>query len=242
METITEEFFSRVEQAVMSMKSLSNEQVELIAQRAIDSLTKTIGSGQEKIIDAAISNFFQFEENVRNMEPETLEKTMSFLADQLCDAFDDALVSVETAQETIDEVTPYIPTNVTESIRCKIEKSKTSNNEIPRSDWIAIIGIIVTVLLFVAGQVASNKHEQNEEALWAATAEYQQESLELQRRDVELKQEFLDYLQNLQSDSVEVRDVAENISNAEQHIQELVDSQNISESCDTLQKQSDRQP
>ena len=116
---------------------------------------------------------------LRRISPEILNKIQ-----------ENAEISVEDARAVVEEVKPYLPPEVTESVKTKIEKTKTQDNKLSWSDWIAIAGVIVTILLFIAGQVSSDEHDQNEESFWSASAQYQQESLDLQKREAEHSEEF----------------------------------------------------
>ena len=146
-----------------------------------------------------------------------------------------AVITVEEAKEIVNDVEPYLPASVTKAVQTEIEKKKTTDDKISRSDWISIIGILVTILLFFAEQTLSSEHDQKEEAYWAATNEYQQESLELQKEDIALKQEILDYFKDLQGDSFCFDDVSNSVSNS-------VDSQPETEEHEAVQDGQQKKP
>lgn len=102
----------------------------------------------------------------------------------------DAVIPAEKARAVVEEVKSYLPVEVTEEVENKFSSAQTAGNNISRSDWIAIIGIIVPVLIALAGWALSLEHDQKEEAAWCATAEYQQESLEIQRQNAKQLEEF----------------------------------------------------
>ena len=95
-----------------------------------------------------------------------------------------------STQAVLDEVEPLLPTEAVETINAKIAEVKTPDNAIPQKDWVGIISIIVTILLFLAGQALSSEHDKKEESSWSATAEYQQEMLEIQREEAETAENF----------------------------------------------------
>ena len=99
-------------------------------------------------------------------------------------------VPLASTQAVLDEVEPLLPTEAVETINAKIAEVKTPDNAIPQKDWVGIISIIVTILLFLAGQALSSEHDKKEESSWSATAEYQQEMLEIQREEVERSENF----------------------------------------------------
>lgn len=146
-----------------------------------------------------------------------------------------ATISLEDTRTILEEVKPLLPTEAVETINTKIADVKTPNNAISQKDWVGIISIIVTVLLFLAGQALSSEHDKKEEAFWAATNAYQQESLATQKEDVRLKQELLDYLKNSQSCSVASCDCSESVYDTEQHIVDSPNSQDNAENQDSIQ-------
>ena len=99
-------------------------------------------------------------------------------------------VPLASTQAVLDEVEPLLPTEAVETINAKIAEVKTPDNAIPQKDWVGIISIIVTILLFLAGQALSSEHDKKEESSWSATAEYQQEMLEIQREEAERSENF----------------------------------------------------
>ena len=57
-------------------------------------------------------------------------------------------VPLASTQAVLDEVEPLLPTEAVETINAKIAEVKTPDNAIPQKDWVGIISIIVTILLF----------------------------------------------------------------------------------------------
>lgn len=119
-------------------------------------------------------------------------------------------IPAEEVQVALAGVKSYLPEETAELVDAKVKEAQTADKKISNSDWIAIIGIIVTILLFIVGQCSSVEHEQKEEAAWSAFAEYQQESIELQKQDITLKQEILDCLKNQNEVVVETQDASVN--------------------------------
>lgn len=163
-----------------------------------------------------------------------------------CSMDEYAEVSLEEAEAVIEEVGAYLPTDVAKAVECGISEAKTSDEKLVHIDWVKVLELLLPILLFIAGQVASKAHEEKEEALWEETKAYQQESLELQKEDVQLKQEILNHLKNSQNRSVEVCDCSESVYDSsesvrdtEQHIKDSSDSQVDLENQNTLQEQTD---
>lgn len=137
-------------------------------------------------------------------------------------------IPAEKVQPVLDEMERCLPKEATEVVNAKIAKSKTTDNKISLSDWITIVGILMSIFLFFAEQTLSAEHDKKEEAYWSATDKYQQESLELQRQDIALKQEILDYFKDLQSDSFRLNDVSDDVYSS-------VDSQPETENHEAIQ-------
>lgn len=96
-------------------------------------------------------------------------------------------IPAEEVQEVLTGVKSCLPEEAIELVDAKVKEAQTADKKISNSDWIAIIGIIVTILLFIVDQCSSVEHEQKEEAAWSAFAEYQQESSELQKTGPHIK-------------------------------------------------------
>lgn len=119
-------------------------------------------------------------------------------------------IPAEEVQEVLAGVKSCLPEEAIELVDAKVKEAQTADKKISNSDWIAIIGIIVTILLFIVDQCSSVEHEQKEEAAWSAFAEYQQESIELQKQDLTLRQEILDCLKNQNEVAAETQDASVN--------------------------------
>ncbi len=119
-------------------------------------------------------------------------------------------IPAEEVREALADVKSCLPEEAVELVDAKIKETQTADKKISNSDWIAIIGIIVTILLFIVDQCSSVEHEQKEEAAWSTFAEYQQESIELQKQDITLKQEILDCLKNQNEVAAETQDASVN--------------------------------
>ena len=119
-------------------------------------------------------------------------------------------IPAEEVQEALAGVKSCLPEEAVELVDTKVKEAQTADKKIANSDWIAIIGIIVTILLFIVDQCSSVEHEQKEEAAWSAFAEYQQESIELQKQDITLRQEILDCLKNQNKVAAETQDASVN--------------------------------
>ena len=145
-------------------------------------------------------------------------------------------IPIEKVQPVLDEMERCLPREVAEVVDDKVANSKTLNNKLSLSDWIAIVGIFVSIIVFFAEQASSNEHDRKEETYWAATNEYQQESLELQRQDIALKQEILDYFKDLQSGSFRLNDVSDDVCDLVDHQTETEDHEAVQ---DSQQKKSD---
>lgn len=151
----------------------------------------------------------------------------------------DAVIPAEKARAVVEEVKSYLPVEVTEEVENKFSSAQTAGNNISRSDWLTIIEIIVPVLIALAGWVLSLEHDQKEEDFWYATAEYQQEDLELKRQDIALKQEILEHLKNPQDAPMGIGDTSENVANSGQHVIDSVDSQDDADDQSVLQERPD---
>lgn len=133
-------------------------------------------------------------------------------------------IPVEEVQEVFSDIKSCLPEEVAGLLDAKVEEVQTTNKKISASDWIAIIGIIVTILLSIFEQLSSAEHDQKEEAAWSALAEYRQESIELQKQDIALKQEILECLKNQNDIAAEAQETSVNaLETAHEGIQTAVD-------------------
>lgn len=73
-------------------------------------------------------------------------------------------IPAEEVQEALAGVKSCLPEEAVELVDAKVKEAQTAGKKISNSDWIAIIGIIVTILLFIVDQCSSVEHEQKEEA------------------------------------------------------------------------------
>jgi uncharacterized protein YdcH (DUF465 family) len=152
-------------------------------------------------------------------------------------------IPAEEVQEVLTGVKSCLPEEAIELVDAKVKEAQTADKKISNSDWIAIIGIIVTILLFIVDQCSSVEHEQKEEAAWSAFAEYQQESIELQKQDLTLKQEILDCLKNRNEVAAETQDASVNaLEVAQEDFEGAVDVADLpdnSQEQETLDKAGD---
>lgn len=152
-------------------------------------------------------------------------------------------IPAEEVQEVLAGVKSCLPEEAIELVDAKVKEAQTADKKISNSDWIAIIGIIVTILLFIVDQCSSVEHEQKEEAAWSAFAEYQQESIELQKQDLTLKQEILDCLKNRNEAAAETQDASANaLEVAQEDFEGAVDVADLpdnSQEQETLDKAGD---
>lgn len=152
-------------------------------------------------------------------------------------------IPAEEVREALADVKSCLPEKAVELVDAKVKEAQTADKKISNSDWIAIIGIIVTILLFVVDQCSSVEHEQKEEAAWSAFAEYQQESIELQKQDITLKQEILDCLKNQNEVAAETQDASVNALEVAQKGREsavdITDLPDNSQEQETLDKAGD---
>lgn len=152
-------------------------------------------------------------------------------------------IPAEEVQEALAGVKSCLPAETVELVDAKVKEAQTADKKISNSDWIAIIGIIVTILLFIVDQCSSVEHEQKEEAAWSAFAEYQQESIELQKQDLTLKQEILDCLKNRNEVAAEAQDASVNaLEVAQEDFEGAVDVADLpdnSQEQETLDKAGD---
>lgn len=152
-------------------------------------------------------------------------------------------IPAEEVQEVLAGVKSCLPEEAIELVDAKVKEAQTADKKISNSDWIAIIGIIVTILLFIVDQCSSVEHEQKEEAAWSAFAEYQQESIELQKQDLTLKQEILDCLKNRNEAAAETQDASVNaLEVAQEDFEGAVDVADLpdnSQEQETLDKAGD---
>lgn len=152
-------------------------------------------------------------------------------------------IPAEEVQEVLAGVKSCLPEEAVELVDAKVKEAQTADKKISNSDWIAIVGIIMTLLLFIVDQCSSVEHEQKEEAAWSAFAEYQQESIELQKQDITLKQEILDCLKNQHEITAKTQDVSVNALNvAQEGFESAVDVTDLpdnSQKQETLDKAGD---
>ena len=152
-------------------------------------------------------------------------------------------IPAEEVQEALAGVKSCLPEEAVELVDAKVKEAQTAGKKISNSDWIAIIGIIVTILLFIVDQCSSVEHEQKEEAAWSAFAEYQQESIELQKQDITLRQEILDCLKNQNDVAAETQDASVNaLEVAQEDFEGAVDVADLpddSQEQETLDKAGD---
>lgn len=239
------DYVAASEPAVQAINSLVTKQnfVE-IGQAVVDTLvnSSTVDTGQiAKSMSAMVEELGKsVSGSIHNVE--IAQSLIESLVRSAYSSSQDAMVSVEAARAVVDEVKPYLPPETVESVETKIERSKKPGDKLSKSDWIAIIGILVTIFLFAVGQASSSEHEQKEERLWTATVEYQQESLAIQKQDVELKKEILEYIQNLQSSSVDVSNNSDSVRNNDQRVADSVDPHNEEENQESIQKSLQEQP
>lgn len=99
-------------------------------------------------------------------------------------------IPIEKVQPVLDEMERCLPREVAEVVDDKVANSKTLNNKLSLSDWIAIVGIFVSIIVFFAEQASSNEHDRKEEAHWSAMEEYQQEMLDYQKQEAERSESF----------------------------------------------------
>lgn len=152
-------------------------------------------------------------------------------------------IPAEEVQEVLAGVKSCLPEEAVELVDAKVKEAQTADKKISNSDWIAIVGIIMTLLLFIVDQCSSAEHEQKEEAAWSAFAEYQQESIELQKQDLTLKQEILDCLKNRNEVAAETQDASVNaLEVAQEDFEGAVDVADLpdnSQEQETLDKAGD---
>lgn len=233
------DYVTASEPDVRAINSLVTKQnfVE-IGQAVVDTLVNSSTVDTSQITNSMSMALDELAKSMFNSIPnlEIAQSLIESLVKSACSSSLDDMVSVEAARAVVDEVKPYLPPETVESVETKIERSKKSGDKLSKSDWIAIIGILVTIFLFAVGQASSSEHEQKEERLWTATVEYQQESLAIQKQDVELKKEILEYIQNLQSSSVDVSGDPDGVGNDDQSVTDSVDSQNEDENQEPIEK------
>ena len=216
----------------------TNEQIMASTQAAMAQLMKAMDFDHQAVTESARAAILVLEKNMPEMKPEVVAKITEGLAEVFRSVSSGNEVPVEKAEAVVEEVKPYLPPVTAESVEAKIKEAKTSGGKMSRNDWLQIASIIVSVLLALMGWVGSLEHEQKEENFWAVTAEYQQESLETQRKELELKREILKCFQNLQGDAVDVCDASECVGNDNQCITDSIDPQDVVKDSDTLQEQA----
>ncbi len=152
-------------------------------------------------------------------------------------------IPAEEVQEVLADVKSCLPEEAVELVDAKVKEAQTADKKISNSDWIAIVGIIVTLLLFIVDQCSSVEHERKEEAAWSAFAEYQQESIELQKQDITLKREILDCLKNQHEVTAKTQDASVNaLKVAQEGFESAVDVTDLpdnSQKQETLDKAGD---
>lgn len=226
----------------MNEKNYTN-QAEVVAQQMYKLVQRELADNtsnlSQTILDAVQLDVDLWRATASEIIFQQNQETFKILREAALEAIRETtnhtVITVKEAKELVNDVEPYLPANVTKAVQTEIEKKKTPDDKISRSDWISIIGILVTILLLFAEQALSSEHDQKEEAYWAATNEYQQESLELQKEDIALKQEILDYFKDLQGDSLRLDDVPNCVCNP-------VDSQNDAENSGTVQDSQQKKP
>lgn len=140
---------------------------------------------------------------LRSVElPDLCPKSID-LADRLgriwAEASGETAVPLDETQAVIEEVKPYLPAEAAETLDTKITEAKTPDNKLTLDRWLAIIGILVSLLTAFYSQASSAEHEKKEEAAWSAAAEYQQENLALQKENNALQQKILECMEEMQN-------------------------------------------
>lgn len=199
------------------------------AQKALSSSLPVLSETMKEVVAEQLSNS-SYLESIRDIALSTLDD----LDLETPEKFPE--IPAEKIQPALDEVKRSLPKEAAEVINVKIAESKTADNKISLGNWIEIVGILVTILLFLAEQTLSSEHDKKEEAYWAATNEYQQESLELQREDISLKKEILDYFKDLQGNSFGVNDVSDDVCGP---VHSQTDAENHEAVQDGQQKKSE---
>ena len=153
----------------------------------------------------------------------------------------DVLVSADEAKTLVEEVKPYLPLEAAAAIDEKVTNAQTANAKVP---WSKIKEIILFVVAIWSLLLQLKPDPQTE---------IQAEMLELQKQETERSEEFR---QRTEEHFKIVEDAQERIAQAVEmlvdrfvetddesySVTDPVDSQNISEDCDALQDQSNRQP
>lgn len=160
----------------------------------------------------------QINENVPDINAMAFEKVLSIWKQALA-APNGELFSVNEVEAAIEEVTPYLTPEITETVNHELSTAKTSNNKIVKAVLVKILELIVIplILSLVTNQMATKEHDHKEEAHWAAMEEYQQSSLSTNQEIIELLKE----LKNASDVKVDVVDEADHLG---QTIIDSVDS------------------
>lgn len=156
-----------------------------------------------------------------HVDTEGLKKAL-LIFEQALKLSDDTWISFEEVEASLEEIKPYISSDINETVSCEISAAKTPDNKIQQSHWKKIletilISMVAPFMIFGAEQIASREHNCKEEAYWSATEEYQQEDLAIKKRILELLEETQD-ASDLHS---EIRDESHH---TEQHIVDSSDS------------------
>ena len=128
---------------------------------------------------------------------EGLKKAL-LIFDQALKLPDNAWISFEEVEASLEDVKPYLSPDINETINREISAAKTPDNKIQQIRWKKFIlesiitPVIVSLITSGVNRIASKERDRKEETSWSTTAEYQQEDLAIEKRILELLEEGQD--------------------------------------------------
>lgn len=157
-----------------------------------------------------------------SVNTEGLKRALLIL-DQALKLPNDTWIPFEEVEASLEDVKPYLSSDINETISREISAAKTPDNKIQQSHWkkfvleSIITPVIVSLITSGVNQIASKERDRKEETYWSTTAEYQQEALTIERRILESLKEGQD------TSDIHV-EIGDEPIYAEQHIVDSVDS------------------
>ena len=235
-------FMAEIEPTLQQMSEMVPQEQLLASARAItDALISALDFDRDMLMNSIQPALEEISELMRTQTQDMAQNLTAPLLEAFRFVPPDVLVSADEAKTFVDDVMPYMPLVAAAAIDEKVTNAQTANAKVP---WSKIKEIILFVVAIWSLLLQLNPDPQTE---------IQTEMLELQRQEAERSEEFR---QRTEEHFEIVEDAQERIAQAVEmlvdrfvetddesySVTDPVDSQNISEDCDALQDQSNRQP
>lgn len=235
-------FMAEIEPTLQQISEMVPQEQLLASARAItDALISALDFDRDMLMNSIQPALEEISELMRTQTQDMAQNLTAPLLEAFRFVPPDVLVSADEAKTLVEEVKPYLPLEAAAAIDEKVTNAQTANAKVP---WSKIKEIILFVVAIWSLLLQLNPDPQTE---------IQTEMLELQRQEAERSEEFR---QRTEEHFEIVEDAQERIAQAVEmlvdcfvetddesySVTDPVDSQNISEDCDALQDQSNRQP